>query len=352
MHIFVIGVNHQSAPVALRERLAFRSEDLPAVFSQLRQEAGVQESAILSTCNRVEIYARVPDTHQTPEQLQMFLSRRACIDAALLGASVYRYAEPHSVQHLFSVASGLDSMVLGEGEILGQVKHAYACAKTHGGTGRVLNALFQKAINAAKAVRTQTGIGRGHASVGTVAVDLAEKIFGTLRSQLVLLAGAGEIGELTLKHLLSRGVSQVRVINRTAGRARDLAAAYGALAANWETMSQQLVEADIVIASTASAQPVLGLAAVAAAMRSRHQRPLCLVDLGVPRNIEPSAGELENVYLFNIDDLKGLVAQSVRRRQAAVNQSRAIIDRKVEHFLSWWRSDPACGSSWERAAAR
>ncbi len=342
MHILVIGLSHQTAPVALRERLAFRREELPAAFGRLRDECGVQESAILSTCNRVEIYARVPDLHQAPDELATFLTRHANIDASDLAASLYRYSEPQSVRHLFSVASGLDSMVLGEGEILGQVKHAYACAKDHGATGRVLNVLFQKAINTAKAVRSQTGIGNGHGSVGTVAVDFAEKIFGSLSQQTVLLIGAGKIGELTLKHLLVRGVKTVRVINRSSERAAELAAAYGAQPVAWASLADELVGADIVITSTAASGPILTDAAVANALRVRHQRPLCLIDLGVPRNIEAAVGNRENVYLFNVDDLQGLVRQSVRDRQNAVPASHAIIDRKVEHFLAWWRRDPAC----------
>jgi len=342
MHIVVIGVNHQSAPIELRERLAFHPDDLPEAFARLRTDYGVQESLILSTCNRVEIYASVPDLSRTSDDLRSYLGRRGNVEKEALNTSIYRYAEPDSIAHLFSVASGLDSMVLGEGEILGQVKHAYERAKTHGATGKVLNVLFQKAINTAKAVRTQTAIGCGHASVGTLAVDLAEKIFGDLANQRVLLIGAGKIGELTLKHLLVRGMGEVKVMNRSPSRAQDLALAYGALPVSFLELDTQIAEADIVIASTSAAQAFLSASRVEQAMRLRRHRPLCLVDLGVPRNIENAVGALENVYLFNIDDLQGLLAYSVKTRQDAVAESRAIINQKAERFLAWWRSEAPC----------
>jgi glutamyl-tRNA reductase len=341
MHIVVVGLNHRSAPIELRERLAFRREQLPGAFAALRREIGLEESAILSTCNRVEIYAAVPTLDGAVGRLQQFFSRHARIAPPELAGRLYDLAEPHSVRHLFSVASGLDSMVLGEAEILRQVKHAYEAAQEFGAAGKLFHGLFQRALNTAKAVRTGTAIGRGCCSIGTVAVELAEKIFGRLAGARVLLIGAGKVGELTLKQLASRGVGEIRVMNRTADRAEALAAAYRAASVGLDRLAQELLDADIVISSTATPAPLLGKEVAAAAMRARHQRPLCIVDLGVPRNIDPDAASLENLYLFNVDDLQGIVERSQHMRQAAMGEALAIVDRKVERFVGWWSQEVA-----------
>lgn len=337
MHIVLVGLNHRSAPIELRERLAFRREQLPDAFARLRQEIGLQEAAILSTCNRVEIYAGVPEVNGAIPRLHRFLSEHGRMDLEGLSTRLYSYTEPHSVKHLFSVASGLDSMIMGEGEIACQVKHAYEWARAQGATGKVFNVLFQKALNAAKTVRSQTGIGQGCSSVGGVAVELAEKIFGHLSRATVLLVGAGKIGEITLKRLADRGVGEVRVMNRTADRAAHVASVHGALPVAFDSLAAQLVEADIIISSTGAPSFLVCSPQVLSAMRVRHQRPLCLIDLGVPRNLEPAIGQLENVYLFNIDDLQGLVHRSQAQRQRALAQSEAIIASKVDHFVSWWQ---------------
>ena len=344
MHIVLVGLNHKSAPVALREQLAFRREQLPQVFTRLRDEVGLQEAAILSTCNRVEIYAGVPQLDGTIDRLQRFLSGHAGLEATRLVPRLYSLTEPQSIHHLFAVTSGLDSMVLGEGEILHQVKHAYEWAREDGATGKLFNVLFQRALNAAKAVRTQTAIGRGCVSIGTVAVELAEKIFGCLSGATVLLVGAGKIGELTLKRLADRGVREVRIMNRSLERAVALASAYGADPKALEELSAELLEADIVISSTSAPAYLLHRGDISRAMHARHQRPLCIVDLGVPRNVEPAVGALENVYLFNVDDLQGLVARNHQERQQAIAESQVIIDQKVDRFLSWWQNDSTeCG---------
>lgn len=339
MHIVLVGLNHRSAPIELREQLAFQQEQLPEALAKLRRDVGLDEVAILSTCNRVEIYAGVPELNGTISRLQQFLTAHGRLDPAHVIDRSYNYTEPQSIRHLFSVASGLDSMVLGEAEVLQQVKRAYELAKSHGATGKVLNVLFQKALHAAKAVRTQTAIGAGSTSVGSVAVELAQKIFGGLASSTVLLIGAGKISELTLKRLADRGVQRVHVMNRSLERADTLALRHGATALPLEQLAAQLGVADIVISSTSAAQPLIGRHEIAGAMAVRRQRPVCLIDLGVPRNIDPSAGKLENVYLFDVDDLGGLAAHHHRERQQAVAQARGIIDQKVEHFVSWWHSE-------------
>ena len=352
MHIVLVGLNHHSAPIELRERLAFRRDEIPAALDRLRQDLGVQEAAILSTCNRVELYAGVPDVDGTIDRLQRFLSEHGGVDLPGLTSRLYSCTEPQSVRHLFAVASGLDSMVLGEGEILHQVKHAYEWARGSGATGKLFNVLFQRALNAAKAVRTQTAIGRGCTSIGTVAVALAEKIFSPLSRATILLIGAGKIGELTLKRLAARGVREVRLMNRSLERAVDLASGYRAIPMPLDELLGQLTDADIIISSTNAPAYLLHRAEVASAMRARRQRPLCIVDLGVPRNVEPAAAELENVYLFNVDDLQGLVDDSQQERRKAVEASQAIIDRNVDRFLSWWREEASpCALSLSEPAA-
>lgn len=354
MHILLVGLNHRSAPIDVRERLAFPPEELGGALAALRQDVGLEEAAILSTCNRVEIYGGAANLEETVARLQRFLSDRARIEMAGLAPRLYTYTEPRSVHHLFSVASGLDSMVLGEGEILHQVKHAYERARDHGATGKLLNGLFQRALNAAKAVRSQTAIGQGATSIGTVSVELAAKIFGRLSGAVVVLIGAGKIGEVTLARLVDRGVRHIRVMNRSWERAATLAFSHHAAAVPMETLPEQLVEADILITATSAPRYLLRREEVAAAMRARHQRPLCLVDLGVPRNVEPSCGILDNVYRFDVDDLQGLVGRSQEERVQALDACHVIIDHKVERFLLWWRQEmTACDpSSSVLAAAR
>ncbi|MBI3087487.1 MAG: glutamyl-tRNA reductase [Candidatus Omnitrophica bacterium] len=352
MRILLVGVNHRSCPIEVRERLAFRTEQLPEAYAALRRDAGLAESLILSTCNRVEIYAGVPRLDGTHERLSAFLSAHGGFQDAELRSHLYACADPQSVEHLFAVASGLDSMVLGETEILHQVKHAYEQARSHGTAGKALNVLFQKALNAAKTVQTKTVLGRGCVSVGTVALEFAQKIFGDLRPHTVALLGAGKIGEVTLKRLSARGVSNIRVLNRSPERAQRLASSYGGTAYGLGALEAQLLEADILITSASAPGYLLTRAQAAAAMPQRRHRPLCLIDLGVPRNIEPAAGTLENVYLFDIDDLQGLVAHHASLRQQAVQDSQVIIQQKVRHFLAWWDAEgAACGSGSSSALA-
>ena len=342
-HMVVVGLNHHSAPIELRERFVFRRDQLPRALSRLRSDVGLQEAAILSTCNRVEIYAAVPELNGTISRLHRFLSEHGGMELQGLAPRLYSLAEPESIQHLFAVASGLDSMVLGEGEILHQVKHAYEWARGEGATGKLFNALFQRALNAAKAVRTQTAIGRGCTSIGTVAVTLSEKIFGDLARATVLLIGAGKIGELALKRLAARGVREVRLMNRSLDRAAGLASGYRAVPLPLTELPSQLLEADIILTSTSAASYLVDREAMAAAMRARHQRPLCIVDLGVPRNVDPAVANLENVHLFDVDDLQGLVGSSQEERRQALDAARAILAGKVDRFLSWRREEiPLC----------
>lgn len=347
MHIVLVGLNHASAPIELRERLAFRRDQVPAALARLRGELGLHEAAILSTCNRVEIYASTLKLNGTVDRLQRFLSEHGRMALPAFADRLYSWTEPQSIRHLFAVTSGLDSMVIGEGEILHQVKHAYEWAREAGATDKLFNALFQRALNAAKAVRSRTAIGRGCTSIGSVSLELAEKVFGTLSGAVVLLIGAGKIGEVTLKRLTARGVREIRIMNRSFDRAAGLAAKYGAIPLSLDALPSQLREVDMLITSTSAPACLLRRDEVMTAMRDRRQQPLCLIDLGVPRNIEPAAAGLENVYLFDVDDLRGLVGHSHQARLEAVQDSHAILDRKVERFLSWWRQEavpcvPSC----------
>ena len=351
MHIVLVGVNHRSSPIEVRERLAFRQDQLPAALACLRREIGLREATILSTCNRVEIYGGVPELDGTVQRLSQFLSDHARMDLRGLAEQLYSFTEPESVQHLFAVAGGLDSMVLGEHEILQQVKAAYEWAREHGATGKLLNGLFQRALNAGKTVRTRTALGAGCRSIGAVAVELAGKIFGDLRQASVLLVGAGEIGELTLARLAERGVRRLRIMNRSMERAAQLAARYGVASAPLDALEAQMAEADIIISSISAPEALITRAQLAAAMPRRHRRALCVIDLGVPRNVEPSVGELENIFLFNVDDLQGLVDRSAREREHAVGESRMIIEQKVDRFLAWWREDALVASP-EAVASR
>jgi len=353
MHIVLVGVNHRSCPIELREQFAFGAEQVPHALTALRQECGAAEAAILSTCNRVEIYAAVPSLDGSVDRLSAFLGRRGARQGVDFSLNFYRYQEPDSVRHLFTVASGLDSMVLGETEILQQVKRAYEVAREEGATGKIFNVLFQKALNTGKTVHTKTSLGRGCVSVGTVALELAQKIFGELRPYTVLLVGAGKIGEVTLKRLVDRGVSRIRIANRSLERARELAGLYGGAASGLESLTQELLQADIVITSAAAPQALITKTDIQAVMPQRHHRPLCVIDLGVPRNADASIGQLENVYLFDIDDLQGLVSHHHQQRQQAVLESQAIVEHKVQHFVGWWQKEfvNCAPSSSELAAA-
>ena len=333
--IIVVGVNHKTAPVEIRERLAFPEERLPQALTQLKNSVGLQECLILSTCNRVEIYGVLSELDGAIPRMYEFLNGHSRLDRGTLESSLYVHRQLDGIQHLFRVASGLDSMVLGESEIAGQVKDAYAIALQHGATGKVFNALFQKAFNAAKEVRAQTGLGRGATSVGSVTVELARKIFGQLADRRILLIGAGSMGELVLKHLMDRGARHVTVANRSLDHAVALAERYRGRAASFARYPEELMEADIVITATGAAAHLLTADQAAPLMKQRKQRPLFIIDIAVPRNIDPGVGRLENIYLYDIDDLQGVVAGHRVGREQSVEQSQAIVQRKAQLFMEW-----------------
>jgi glutamyl-tRNA reductase len=341
--IVIIGLSHHSSPVALRERFAFAEARVPAVLQLLRDEGIADEAVILSTCNRVEIYASTSlDSAKAFVELKEFLV--TCHDYRdPLTDEIYALTEPHSVHHLFKVACGLDSMVLGETEILGQLKKAYDLALQHQYTGPRLNKAFQRAFNVAKHVRTETSIQRGSISVGSVAVELAEKIFSSLDERHVMVIGAGDTSEKTARALLSRGAKSIIVANRSFDRAQALAAEFGGRAVNFDDWSQEFAHVDIVISSTAAPHHILNRAKLEPLMKLRKNRPLLLVDIAVPRDIDPEVNLMPNVYLYNIDDLQAIAEDYLKQRKEEIVRCEKIIREKVESLLGAKNSADAAG---------
>jgi glutamyl-tRNA reductase len=333
----VLGINHKTAPVALREKVAFGEERLVAALTTLRQEIGVAEVVILSTCNRTELYWA---GSASGAELTQWLERHHGNNLDL-AASLYMHQESRAVEHAFSVASGLDSMVLGEAEILGQLKDAYRVAQEAGSTGPALNKLFQAAFSAAKRVRSETRIGANAVSLASATVSLARRVYSDLSAHNALLIGAGEMNALTARHFTSAGVKRMVIANRTLGRAQNLAAELNASAVALGDLDRELIEADIVISCTASPVPIVTKRAVEAAIRARRRRPIFMVDMAVPRDIEPSVAELEDVYLFSIDDLQQLVDENRQQRELAAGGARLLIDEEVVRFLAESRAQDA-----------
>ncbi|MGD0253487.1 MAG: glutamyl-tRNA reductase [Verrucomicrobiota bacterium] len=330
MNVFVTGLSYKTAPVAVRERLAVRPTLLPCHGCRLKLGAGLDEVVLVSTCNRVEVYGATSAWVQG-RVLRIF--QQLCPE---LDVTPYVYVKEGvaAVEHLFSVASGLDSMVIGETEITGQIKNAYQAAQQFGLTGRVLNRWFQTALQVAKEVRTHTGIGRGATSVGSVAVELAEKIFsGDLSDKTVMILGAGKMGEACIRHLAKRGARSVLVANRSLERAQTLAAELGGRALPFDGRLQALAGADIVVSSTGSPTAVLHKSEIADVLKARADRPLVLVDIAVPRDIAPDVEELENVYLYNIDHLETIVRENSRMREQELSKCSEIIARRAAALI-------------------
>jgi len=331
--IVVLGLSHHSSPVELRERFAFAEARIPAVLQLMREERIVDEAVILSTCNRVEIYASTSlDSPKAFAELREFLV--SCHDYRdPLTDELYTLNEPQSVHHLFKVACGLDSMVLGETEILGQLKKAYDLALQHKHTGPRLNKAFQRAFNVAKHVRTETSIQRGSISVGSVAVELAEKIFSSLEGRHVMVIGAGDTSEKTARALMSRGAKSIVVANRSIERAQTLAAEFGGRAVNFDDWTNEFAHIDIAISSTSAPHHILNRAKLEPLMKLRKNRPLLLVDIAVPRDIDPEVNLMPNVYLYNVDDLQGIAQDYLKQRQEEIARCEKIIVEKAKPLL-------------------
>jgi glutamyl-tRNA reductase len=336
MALIALGINHLTAPVALRERVAFPAGDTPPALAELTSQAGVREAAILSTCNRTELYCTVDAGYE--DMPGDWLHRHQDLGQAHIDEFLYRHDDANAVRHLFRVATGLDSMVLGEPQILGQVKDAYAMARAAHTLKAPLERLFQNTFAVAKRVRSGTRIGANPVSVAFTAVRLAEQVFADLRGACVLLVGAGETIELVGRHLTEARVRRLIVANRTLENAQALATRFGGYAIALGDLDRHLAEADIVIASTASREPVLARQQVEAAIAARKRRPMFLLDLAMPRDIDPAVASLADVYLYTLDDLREAIDENLRSRREAAREAEAMIDLSVEHFMDWWRS--------------
>lgn len=332
MEIVCIGLSHKTAPVEIREKFAIGDIHLGEVSATLAKMDDLREAVVVSTCNRVEYYAAAEDGAKAIRMLEAFAEERAGQPA---GSALFRHRGEEGIRHLFRVASGLDSMVLGETEILGQVKKAYSAAQADGATSRCLNKLFQRAFNVAKEVRTQTGITRGAVSVGSVAVELAEKIFGKLDHCNVMILGAGETAEMTAKSLQSRGAKAIFVSNRTFERAAALAEALGGRAIHFDQWDAEFAEIDILIGSTGAPHAVVPKQKLEPLMALRPDRPLFCIDLAVPRDFEASVNDLDGVYLYDIDSLQENANAGLRVRQAELGRCEQIIDGHVQEFSGW-----------------
>ena len=339
MEIVLVGLNHRTAPVEVRERVSFTVEQARRASEELRSRGILEETLVLSTCNRSEVYGVPPETsHEAAPGLSTFLSEFHSVRMDVLGSSLYHHYDREAVRHLFRVAAGLDSMMLGEAEILGQVREAYRTAHELGATGPVLNRLFQGALEVGKRVRTETELGTRPMSVASAGVKLAERIFGKLHDRSALVLGAGTISEQVIAQLRDRGIARLYVMNRSWERADGLAKQYGGEVLPWGEWEQALSAPDVIVSSVAAEEAVLRREVVGQAMEKRANRALFLMDLGMPRNIDPGVGKLYNVYVYNMDDLTEIVEQNKHARENEVPKADGIVDEHVGKFLSWQAS--------------
>lgn len=335
MHLFLLGVSHRTAPVEVRERLDFAARGLDDALTALSTRPAANESVVVSTCNRAELYVACDDIGAARDDLVHFLCDYHLLESSALAPHLYEKADGSAAQHLFRVAAGLDSLVVGEPQILGQVKDAYAVASDKRTVGPVLNKVFPWSFTVGKRVRTETGVSEGAVSVSFAATSLAKKIFGELRGRTVLVIGAGEMGKLTAQHLKAQGVERMLITSRTFAHATALAESIGGKALPWDDLRTSLDAADIVITATGAALPILTRPQVDAAMRHRRNRPLFLIDIAIPRDVDPAVGELEAVFLYNIDDLQAVVQENLSRRAAEVSHAEEIVADEVRKFESW-----------------
>ncbi len=340
MSLLTIGINHKTAPVSVREKVAFAPDQLDQSLRSLQELDGVNEALIVSTCNRTELYCRVEEQDPTQAVIDWMAEHHNLQDKELR-PYVYTHAGRDTVQHLLRVACGLDSLVLGEPQILGQLKSAFQGARHAGTLGSQLGRLFQHAFSVAKQVRTDTAIGESAVSVAFAAVNLAKQIFGDLDRQTALMIGAGETVELASRHLHANGIGKLMVANRSLERAEQLADQFDGEAFTLPALTDRLHEADIIISSTASPLPILGKGATERALRKRKHRPFFMVDIAVPRDIEPEVGELDDVFLYTVDDLQEVIDENLNSRREAAAQAEEIIDTRVEEFEGWLRGQGA-----------
>lgn len=341
MKLLVTGVNHRTAPVEVRERLSFDLHSLGPAVADLKRRPGILEGLILSTCNRVEIAVSAEETTEADREVQDFLTRTQRIEPAWILPYLYRYEDREAIRHLFRVAASLDSMVVGEPQILGQLKAAYAAAKAGGALNGVLDTVLTRAFAVAKRVRSETAIGQSAVSTSYVAVELARQIFGRLNERVVLMVGAGKMSELAARHLRRAGATQIFVTNRSHDRAVRLAEAFQGRTVPYDRFKEELPRADIVITSSGAPHYILGKAEVRRAVEARRNRPVFLIDIAVPRNIDPEVNQLENVFLYDIDDLQKVVDENLKARQQEAEGAEGIIAEEVDRMVSRLRSREA-----------
>jgi glutamyl-tRNA reductase len=334
MKLLLTGVSHNTAPVEVRESLAFRAEDLPRALQDLRSRAGVNEALILSTCNRVEITVTTEDSIDPQTTVDLFLTDHKPVPADGIGPHVYRYEGREAIHHLFRVAASLDSMVVGEPQILGQLKVAYTAAKDAGAVCGWLDGLLTRAFGVAKRVRSETGIGQMAVSVSYAAVELARKIFGSLAGRTVMIVGAGKMSELAARHLRRSGASHVFVTNRTHDRAMEMARLFQGTPVEYDRFHATLPEVDILIASSAAPHYILNKEEMQRVIAARRNKPAYLIDLAVPRNIDPSVNDVANVFLYDIDDLQEVVNANLRERMKEAERAETLVSEEVERMMA------------------
>ncbi|MBF0428739.1 MAG: glutamyl-tRNA reductase [Magnetococcales bacterium] len=334
MKIIIVGMSHKTTPVAIRERLAFAAEELPHCLAQLHATSVVAEVAVLSTCNRVEFYCVGQSANRVAEEVRGWLANKRDLPLSTLESHLYVHDAEEAVQHGFRVAASLDSLVVGEAQILGQMKQAYQQANDAHVLGPILNKFFQYAFQAAKQVRNDTGIARNPVSIASAAVALARRIFGALQGRTCLLIGAGEMCELAARHLVTDGV-KILVANRTLARAQTLAETFGGEALSLAELENSLERADIILSSTGATEYVVTATMVKAALKKRRQRPQFMIDIAVPRDLDPAIAQLDNVYLYDIDDLTKIVDNNIKDRGQEMVAAEAIVDKKAKEFMQW-----------------
>jgi len=338
LSIVAVGINHKTAPVAVREKISFNPDKLSAALQEMLSAVQCREVAILSTCNRTELYlVQDGDITLTQERLVKWLESYHNVPASTILPSIYWHHDQHAVNHMMRVACGLDSLVLGEPQILGQMKQAYNQAKAAGSMALVMDRLFQRTFGVAKQVRTETDIGTSAVSVAFASVNLAKHIFASLEKVRVLLVGAGETIELVAKHLYENKVGKITVANRTVAKAEDMAKKIGADAITLAQIPDVISKADIVISSTGSTLPLIGKGMVEQALSKRRHKPIFMVDLAVPRDIEEQVGDLDDVFLYTVDDLQSIIAQNLENRRKAAVEAETIVNSQSDSFMAWLR---------------
>lgn len=336
MPLLTLGLNHQTAPVEIREKITFSPQHLEQALNEIQSVDGIKEAVIVSTCNRTEIYCEYDDKYQS--DLTRWIAQFHQIDEASIAPYLYQHDHQLSIQHLYRVASGLDSLVLGEPQILGQLKVAFEAATQANSINTVLGRLFQSAFTVAKKVRTETDIGANPVSVAFAAVSLAKQIFGDLSSLQALMIGAGETIELAARHLKSQGIGNIVIANRTLERAQNLANEIDATAVIMSDIPENLAKSDIVISSTASQLPILGKGTTEEALKLRKHKPIFMVDIAVPRDIEAQVAELDDIYLYTVDDLKEVIDENQKSREVAAKEAEAMILSEIIHFDEWLKT--------------